>query len=106
MACSQTLYFLFEVCQTHVINLKPAGDLLAASARGRGWGRKKIDVLYYSFLRSALANFSKNQKEKQNNVCVQARGVTPLEVKATLLKSYRKKPPKNVVYPPFLCLNA
>ena len=46
--------------------------------------------LFFFFLSSALANFSKNEKEKQNNVCVQARGFTPLEVKATLLKSYRK----------------
>ena len=63
---------------------------MTANARGYGWGRKKIDVLHFSFLSSALVNFSKNEKEKQNNVCVQARGFTPLEVKATLLKSYRK----------------
>ena len=65
---------------------------MTATARGYGWERKKIDVLYFSFSRSTLANFSKNKNEKQKkkNVCVQARSFTPLEVKATLLKSYRK----------------
>ena len=45
------------------------------------WGRDLIilfspkmsaDVLYFSFSRSALADFGKERKEKQNNVCVQA----------------------------------
>ena len=57
IACSQTLYFFLR-------------DLLTASARRYWWGKKKVDVLYFSFSRSALASlasstlFSKRTKRK------------------------------------------
>ena len=41
IVCSQTLYFLFKVQRAWQKN---AGDLLTTSARGYGWGKKKIDL--------------------------------------------------------------
>ena len=53
IACLQTLYFLFEVLRARGIkNKKTAGDLLTASARGKGWRKKKI--LFFVALRPCL----------------------------------------------------
>ena len=41
IACSETLYFLLKVSRARVIKIKTAGDLLTASAEGRGGGRIK-----------------------------------------------------------------
>ena len=71
---------------------KDRGGFIDRQRKGVGVGKDENRRSLFSSLLFflALVNFSKNEKEKQNNVCVQARGFTPLEVKAALLKSYKK----------------
>ena len=73
-ACSQTLYFFFKVRRARVIKNKNRGGF--ADRQRKGLRVEKAKILYFSFLHSALVLARrcsrKEQKEKENNVCVQA----------------------------------
>ena len=65
---------------------KNSGGFIDRQRKGVGVGEEENRRSLFFFLALRTRQFF----EKQNNVCVQARSFTPLEVKATLLKSYRK----------------
>ena len=88
IACSETLYFsLSSACD----KFKNRGGFIDRHRKGVGVGEEENWRSLFSFLALRTRQFFEKQKRKtEKNVCVQARGFTPLEVKATLLKSYRK----------------
>ena len=57
---------------------------------GMGEEENRRSLFFFLALRARQFFETQKRKTKKKNVCVQARGFTPLEVKATLLKSYRK----------------
>ena len=69
---------------------KNRGGFIDRQRMGVGVGEEENRRSLFFFLALRVRQFFEKRKRKQNNVCVQARGFTPLEVKATLLKSYRK----------------
>ena len=69
---------------------KNSGGFIDRQRTGVGVGEEENRRSLFFFLALRTRQFFEKRKRKTNKVCVQARGFTPLEVKATLLKSYRK----------------
>ena len=87
IACSQTLYFSLS---SALDKFKNRGGFIDRHRKGVGVGEEENRRSLFFFLELRARQFFEKRKRKTNKVCVQARGFTPLEVKATLLKSYRK----------------
>ena len=92
------LYSLFTDPLFSLRSLSSARDKFKNRGGFSDRQRKRVEMgeeenrrsLFFFLALRARQFFERQKRKTKKNVCVQARGFTPLEVKATLLKSYRK----------------